>query len=197
MACSWVSHWSYLIGLFQPGESQAFASDSPPPAQWPNPPLIKVGDKILVLHVHSKVVKDVPLPLCYPARTVLIESAIEGREGLQLLVPCVSQDCPGWIHLEHKSVEKLLLTRNGAIMVWRESDNLSHCFIECMCKKEQSSLHWDCLDLALLGLSCVPAQGQILARWGYQEVLSFREHCLHLASLSYLIAGRSSEREGV
>jgi len=33
-----------------------------PNPQWPNPPLIKVGDKILVLHMHSKVAKEVPFP---------------------------------------------------------------------------------------------------------------------------------------
>jgi len=71
-------------------------------------------------------------------------------------------------------MEKLLLTTNGATMVLQESDpsSLFH-QIQWMRKKAHSSLHWECLGTALLGLSWVLAQGQTVARWGCQEIWSF------------------------
>lgn len=159
--------------------------------------LFKLVTKFLFLCT-IKLLKMYPfLPLCYPARTVLIEFAIEDRERLQLLVPCV-RTVPVEFTWSTNLQDKLLLTRNGAVMVLQESEPFSlFDQMKCVRKKKQSSLHWDCLDIALLGLSCMPAQWQILARWGYQEILSFRERRLHLASLSYLIAGGISERESV
>lgn len=99
--------WSLSVGI-------PFLKYSTPPPQWPNPLL--TCDKILLLHMHNRVTKNVSfLTFMLSCKNCSDLQWGTGRDS-QLLVPCVSQDFPFWIHPEHKSAENVMLPGSGAVL---------------------------------------------------------------------------------